>query len=157
MLPRPKSFDSSSSETSRPALPLSPRSNDVAARFLALGRGPDFELREPGIVRQQPGQVVEHLHGAGKRILALQREIVVADDLIELLAQRVGRIRLHVGLLDELPQRHRMAAFLPKRHCDCDERQCQDQRGRRQDSPAAPPRDLRPLGCAQQIQAGNRE
>jgi hypothetical protein len=50
----------------------------LAVRLLALARRLELELREPSVIRKDPGHVVQQLHGARERIFLSQREVVVA-------------------------------------------------------------------------------
>ena len=85
---------------------------ELALRILAAHRV-QFELGEPGVVGQDARHVVEHLHGAGERVLALEREVVVADTPLELGAQRVGYGGAFARLIREVVQRDRLLALLP--------------------------------------------
>src|SRR4029077_12721755 len=117
---------------------------DLAASVLATRRRLHLELREPRVVGQQLGHVLNHLQRGRERELALQREVVVAGQPLELVAQRARRVGLHFRLVGEPRKRDRVDALLPDRQRGDDQRDEREGRERNPDLPTAP---LRRLGA----------
>ena len=129
--------------------------DDVARRILAAA-GVEFELCQPGVVWQDARDVVEHLYRSRIGVLALQREVIVADLALELGAQRFRRFGATPGPFGNLDQCDRFLPLLPQREDQRRQREDREERRRRDDPPARPRRCLGAAIVGQEVDARSR-